>query len=151
MDRRIISSLLKIANNLDKIGLYNEANQLTKIANEESQELVIEDFENIEDFLKDFIGNIIKFTRYKHPVTGETMYRTIFRIKNKISQTEPTSEFSKGIKDFHAVTDKYPRTPYIHLPEFETHRPGKTRKSPDYEGNEMGYQGPRNPNNKYLK
>lgn len=141
MKNKTIKHLIKIANFLDIQGVYKEANTLTKIAEDLSEELITPEYDERLNFLDKYIGSIIAFIRFKDEETGATMYQTVMRIKNKISMTKPSESMKDARKEFYDICDIYPRTPYLDLPEFEKHRPGKIKKSPDYEGNELGYQG----------
>lgn len=133
MNIEIISSLIKIANKLDKIGFYQEANILTKIANNETDDLIVEDYDERKKFLSQYSGSIIKFTRFKSPDTGAILYQTIYRLRGKVNETEPTNDFKKARKEFEELTDKFPRTPYLHLPEYERYRPKKPKSKGDWE------------------
>ena len=141
MLNKTVEKLIKIANILDIRGNHLEANRLTKIAEDLSEELITLDYDDRLKFLDKYLGSIIAFIRFKDKETGATMYQTVMRIKNKVSMTEPSDSIKDARKEFYDICDKFPRTPYLDLPEFEKHRPGKTKKSPDYEGNEWGYQG----------
>ena len=141
MINKTIESLIKIANVLDIRGNYKEANALTKIAEDLSEELITLDYDERLNFLDKYRGSIIAFIRFKDKETGATMYQTVMRIRNKVSMTEPSESMKDARKEFYDICDKFPRTPYLDLPENEKYRPGKPKKSPDYEGNESGYQG----------
>lgn len=138
---KIIEKLIRIANSLDNNGKYFEANELTKIAEDLSEESKIPDYKNRLDFLDKYIGSIIAFIRFNDKDTGTTMYQTVTRIRNKIKITDPIESMREARKEFYEICDKFPRTPILDLPEYEKNRPMKTKKSPDYEGNESGYQG----------
>ena len=141
MNKNIISSIVKLANMFDIHHMHEEANTLTKIAQDLSEDLITLEFDERLDFLNKYKGSIIRFIRFKDKDTGNIMYQTVYRIKNKISMTEPTMSMKDARKEFYDICDKFPRTPYLDLPENEKFRPGKPKKSPDYEGNESGYQG----------
>lgn len=97
MNIKIISNLIKIANTLDLNGKYDEANTLTKIAEDMTSEK--SDIpQEIEDFIENTEGNFAKIFELMGASGYE--YIVVSRIDEKISIGRPTISRYSAEKDF---------------------------------------------------